>query len=106
MCYHYKLVASPEEREHLHYKFAVVSALVNGFYNAAGRKARLHQGQRMHVPKEGHVAVEGDSYDIDYQPTSAIQMAAFSRQITDKLALRSFYITGPLASCQQHLGNS
>ena len=103
VCYHYKFVASPEEQEHLHDELAVVSALVNGAYNAAGGEARPQQGRRMYVRKEGHVAVEGDSYDIDYQPTSAIEMAAFSRRVTDELASRSLNVTGPLASRQQRL---
>ena len=104
VCYHYNFLACPEEREQLHDELAVVSALVNEAYNAAASgEARLQEGRRMYVRKEGQMAVEGDIYDVDYQPATASEMASFSRQVTDELALRSLNVTGPLASRQQRL---
>ena len=88
----------------MHDELAVVSTLVNEAYNvAASGEARLQEGRRMYVRKEGQMAVEGDTYDVDYQPATASEMASFSRQVTDELALRSLNITGPMASRQQRL---
>lgn len=100
-CYHYQFLASAEVRGQLEDELRVVTALVEGA--AANNPGPPGEQQRMYVRQQGQVAVEGDKLDIDYQATTAIERAVFSRQVTDELASRSMNVTGSMAARQQRL---
>ena len=96
-CYHFKFLASPEVRGQLEDELALVTSLVDGAVNNQDER------QRMYLRQPGVTAVDGDKFDIDYQPTTVIDTAIFSSQVNRELASRSMNVTGPLAACQQRL---
>jgi hypothetical protein len=99
-CYHFKFLASPEVRGQLEDELALMTSLVD----CAALNNQDHERQRrMYVRQPGQTAVDGDKFDIDYQPTTVIDTAIFSSQINRELASRSLNVTGPLATRQQRL---
>jgi hypothetical protein len=104
-CYHYKFLSCPEVQEQLQAELAVITTMLvdeedDGFDTGAEQQG---ERRRMYVRREGQLAVEGDLFDIDFDPTTPTEMASFSRQVTDELARRSLNVTGPLASRQQRV---
>lgn len=104
-CYHYKFLSCPEVREQLQAELAVITTMLvdeedDGFDTGAEQQG---ERRRMYVRRKGQLAVEGDLFDIDFDPTTPTEMASFSRQVTDELARHSLNVTGPLASRQQRV---
>lgn len=77
-CYHHQFLASAEVRGQLEDELRVVTALVEGA--VANNTGPPGERGRMYVRQQGEAAVEGDKFDIDYQATTAIEKAVFSRQ--------------------------
>ena len=84
-------------RGQLEDELALVTSLVDGAVNNQDER------QRMYLRQPGVTAVDGDKFDIDYQPTTVIDTAIFSSQVNRELASRSMNVTGPLAARQQRL---
>jgi hypothetical protein len=103
-CYHFKFLASPEVRGQLEDELAILTSLVD--CSAVLNNPESHgerRRQRMYVRQPGQTAVDGDKFDIDYQPATVIDTAIFSSQVNRELASRSLNVTGPLVARQQRL---
>lgn len=103
-CYHYEFVSCPDVRGKLEEELAVVTTVIEGD-NLNNQENNEHDNleRRMYVRQPGIAVIEGDMLDIDYQPTTTNNAAAFSRQITDELSSCSMNVTGPLQARQERL---
>lgn len=101
-CYHYPFFADPGVRATLNEELDVLTSLLNrrdeeNIFDEDNRE------QRMYVRRPGEVMVDGDLLDIDFQPSTARNKAAWSARITAELSDRSMSISGILRERQQRL---
>ena len=102
-CYHFKFLASPEVRGQLEEELALMTSLLDRAAAVNNNQQDHEHQRRMYVRQPGQTAVDGDKFDIDYQPTTVIDTAIFSSQVNRELASRFLNVTGPLSARQQRL---
>ncbi len=107
-CYHYEFLSCPEVRGKLEDELAIVIAAIEGdlLHNHVEydeQHGAPKSVQRMYVRQPGDPVIEGDMFDIDYQPETLSEAATFSCRITDELASRSMNVNGPLHTRQERL---
>jgi ferredoxin-thioredoxin reductase catalytic subunit len=95
-CYHYPFLADPEVRAKLANELNILTLLQEDGNATSGK---------MYVRRPNEVMTEGDTMDIDYQPTgqSNNSRAVWARTITDELASRGMSVRGTLCERQQRL---
>ncbi|KAI2494593.1 hypothetical protein MHU86_19918 [Fragilaria crotonensis] len=98
-CYHYPFLMDPNVRQELVDELGVLTSLRDVIMNDANNNNQ----QKMYVRQSGQVMIDGDTMDIDNQPSEPNMRALWSRHITDELASRGMEVMGTLSERQQRL---
>jgi hypothetical protein len=105
-CYHYPFFADPGVRAALNEELDVLTSLVdkeNVTIPCGDDAADRPDKQRMYVRRPGELSVDGDLLDIDYQPSTTRNKAAWAALITAELSEREMSISGILEERRQRL---
>lgn len=99
-CYHYPFFADPAVRATMNEELDVLTSIITADEGGAGL---VPDKERMHVRRPGELMVEGDLLDIDCQPNTTRDKAAWAAHIMSELSDRSIPTTGLLRERQQRL---
>ena len=99
-CYHYPFFADPGVRATLNEELDVLTTIITADEGAAGL---VPDKERMYVCRPGELMVEGDLLNIDCQPRTTRDKAAWAARIMAELSDRSMPISGLLQERQQRL---
>ena len=104
-CHHYEFLQDPEVRSKLNDELTILTSLLDeqGGHDAGPIDKNSTIARRMYVRGPAEAMVEGDKFDIDYEPTTATDKAAWAAIITEELGCRSLLLTGTLHERQQRL---
>jgi hypothetical protein len=105
-CYHYPFVTDPAVRQELVEELGVLTSLRDTIINDADNSNSNNTDRscrKMHVRRSGEVMIEGNTMDIDNQPSEPNNRVLWSRHITDELACRGMAVMRTLSERQQRL---
>jgi hypothetical protein len=104
--YHYPFFANPSFRAALNEELDVLTSLLDtdkGAILSGEENADKPDKQRMYVRRPGVLMIDGDLLDIDYQPSTTRNKAAWAAHITAELSKRDMSISGILEERKQQL---
>ncbi|KAI2505590.1 hypothetical protein MHU86_8832 [Fragilaria crotonensis] len=106
-CYHYPFFSDPGVRATLNEELDVLTSLLeipdNGIIFSDEDNVDRRDKQRMHVRRPGELTVVGDLLDIDFQPSTTRDKAAWAAHITAELSERGMSISGILQERKERL---
>ena len=101
-CYHHAFFADPGVRATLNEELDILTTILT---EEGQTVAGLVGQQGMYVRRQGELPIEGDLLDIDCQPVTTPDKAAWAARITAELSARSMPTSGLLQERKERLKN-